>query len=133
MKICSPRNSHISLGKYNFSRVNKSSYLPCPREIWLFSGEQIFISPLCKGNKCIMLFYYSIKLTFQNFYFTMKMFNHNCLIKITENSTNSNYFSISSVLTTRGSPEPVHNQGWQLEAHLSLYIISVDRVKNNRK
>ena len=22
--------------------------------IWLFSGEQIFISPLCKGNKCIM-------------------------------------------------------------------------------
>ena len=23
--------------------------------IWLFSGEQIFISPLCKGNKCIMI------------------------------------------------------------------------------
>jgi hypothetical protein len=27
----------------------------CPREIWLFSGEQIFISPLCTGNKCIVL------------------------------------------------------------------------------
>jgi hypothetical protein len=36
-----PRNSHISIGR-------------CPREIWLFSGEQIFISPLCKGNKCIL-------------------------------------------------------------------------------
>jgi hypothetical protein len=34
MKIFQPRNGHISLGP--------------------FSGEQIFISPLCKGNKCIL-------------------------------------------------------------------------------
>ena len=37
MKICSPEKSHISLGKYDY-----------------FEGEQINISPLCKGNKCFI-------------------------------------------------------------------------------
>ena len=41
-KCVHPRNSHISLGR-------------CLREIWFFSGVQIFISPLCTGNKCIKL------------------------------------------------------------------------------
>ena len=40
-RFAHPWNSHISLGR-------------CPREIWLFSGEQIFISPLCKSNECIL-------------------------------------------------------------------------------
>jgi hypothetical protein len=37
MEICSPEKSHISRGKYDY-----------------FEGEQIFISPLCKGNKCFI-------------------------------------------------------------------------------
>ena len=37
------------------SRYNlRTDFKFCPREIWLFSGEQICISPLCKGNKCII-------------------------------------------------------------------------------
>jgi hypothetical protein len=36
-KICSPEKSHISRGKYDY-----------------FEGEQIFISPLCKGNECVI-------------------------------------------------------------------------------
>jgi hypothetical protein len=37
MKICSPEKIKIALGKYDY-----------------FEGEQIFISPLCKGNECIV-------------------------------------------------------------------------------
>jgi hypothetical protein len=75
MKLCLPSRNMTSEGKQSFiSPHNKAkNYLlyrnythnnktfvshisigRCPREIWLFSGEQIFISPLCKGNKCII-------------------------------------------------------------------------------
>ena len=37
MTICSLEKSHISRGKYDY-----------------FEGEQIFISPLCKGNECFI-------------------------------------------------------------------------------
>ena len=37
MKICSPEKIKIALGKYDY-----------------FEGEQIFISPLCKGNECFI-------------------------------------------------------------------------------
>jgi hypothetical protein len=57
MKICSPKKSHISRGKYEY-----------------FKGEQIFISPLCKGNKCFIP-------PGQRFgeFCQMKSFDHLCL------------------------------------------------------
>jgi hypothetical protein len=57
MKICSPEKSHISRGKYDY-----------------FKGEQIFISPLCKGNKCFIP-------PSQRFgeFCQMKSFDHLCL------------------------------------------------------
>jgi hypothetical protein len=76
MKICSPEKSHISRGQ----RPGKYDY---------FEGEQIFISPLCKGRECCI----PPRLRFDEFC-QMKYFGRLCFVPTTYYLVPSIYYFV---------------------------------------